>query len=160
MDLLRKMETEGKLTPTALILTDELDVDTYEALARYLGSLNDSVNFWLGDLWIYGDQVYGELAAQLIEASGRSPGSLQQCVRVSMGVTPGRRRRELSWSHHRAVCHLDPDDQDDWLTQASVNHWTKQELMAAMSPPPDPIPHVACPTCGGRGWVDGEPEPV
>lgn len=146
------------MTPTALILTDEIDMDQYEALARYFGALNDSVNWWLGDLYIYGDQLYGEMAAQLIEASGRSPSSLQQCVRVSMAVPAKRRRRELSWSHHREVSHLDPDDQDDWLTQASTNRWTKRELVAQMKPPPDPIPHVPCPTCMGRGWVDGEPD--
>jgi len=156
IQILQSMEREGKLTPTALIITDELDMDTYESLARYLGALTDSVNWWLGDLFIYGDKLYGELAAQLIEATGRSPGSLQQCVRVSMAIAPGRRHRELSWSHHRAVSHLDSHDQDHWLTEASVNRWNKAELEGKMRPPPDPIPHVQCPTCGGRGWIDDD----
>lgn len=154
LDIMTKLEEEGLVTPTALILTEELTWEAYESLATYFGKLGDSTNWWLGDLLIYGERIFGEEAAQAVEASGRSPQTLQQACRVAMRISPGRRRRELSWSHHRTVAPLEPEEQDAWLERAVDQRWTRRELEAQLKPEPVLPEHATCPTCGGKGWVE------
>jgi hypothetical protein len=118
--------------------------------------MQDSLGFWLGDAAVYGERHYGELAAQALEAAGRSADAMQRYIRVAERVPPERRREGLSWSHHREVAPLDPPDQTEWLERAEANRWTRRELEANLRSRPEPepdIPRRPCPECDGRGWL-------
>jgi len=132
LDLLTRLEREGKATPTALILTDDLDFDSYEALGRYLGALRDATAWWIGDWLIFGEFVYGEKYAQAVEATGRSKQTLKNYAWVASKVPASRRKATLSWSHHEAIAKLDPREQRTWLGRAEKQGWSIEELRGAM----------------------------
>ncbi len=47
---------------------------------------------------------------------------------VCRRIEPSRRREVLSWSHHREVAALEPEDADALLDKAEAEGWTRQEL--------------------------------
>ena len=134
LDLLRKLEREGKLTQTRLDLSGtNLSFDRYEALGRFLGTLRDTSAWALGDWLIYGEGTYGEKYAQAVEATGRTKGVLTDYRRVAEKVPPSRRRADLTWSHHRLVANMTPADQRNWLAKAARHGWSREEFKGAMS---------------------------
>lgn len=122
----------GALTPTGLRLDKLGKTLTYnrcEALAAFLGSLRDSTAWALGDLLVYVEIAFGENEMhQLAESTGRSPEQLGQYMRVSAKVSAQQRNPALSWTHHRHVAKLAPDDQSYWLSKAEEKRWTSGEL--------------------------------
>ena len=49
---------------TGLTFPRELTFDEWQALGATLGRMAESVMFWLGDWWLWGEHHYGEAAAQ------------------------------------------------------------------------------------------------
>ena len=47
---------------------------------------------------------------------------------VSRQIETSRRREVLSWSHHKEVAALEPDEQDEFLDKAIDEGWTRNEL--------------------------------
>lgn len=132
----------GALTPLGLRfdkIGKEVSYDRCEALAAFLGSLRDATAWGFGDLLAYVEAVYGENEMhQVAESTGRSPDRCADYLRVSNGVASKQRHPDLSWTHHRHVAKLAPDDQSYWLQQAHDQKWTSHELrenvMASRTP--------------------------
>jgi hypothetical protein len=99
-DLLARLESSGWISSTALVIDREIPFERYVALGGLLGKVGSAVKFWIGDYLVFGEQVYGERAAQASEALNLSPEGRQECVRVALRVPPQRRR---AWWHHRLV---------------------------------------------------------
>jgi hypothetical protein len=53
-------------------------------------------------------------------------------VRVANRVPRSTRRKDLSWSHHRAVAALPPPEQKRWLREASQHQMSHHELRDAL----------------------------
>jgi hypothetical protein len=117
-------------TPTGLKLTDpELPFGVYEEIGQALGSIRDSTAWALGDWILFGEGVYGERYAQAVEATGRAKATLTMYARVALRVAPKRRRKQLSFYHHRLVARFDdPDLQDSWLRAAASEKWSVEEF--------------------------------
>ncbi len=106
------------------------------ALPR-LGRLSGSLR------WVHGDLVLAVIegdTSRLHEAWQRIEGldlddrpSLMRSVAVAMAIPHQRRRPGLSWSHHRAVAGLDPDEQDRRLEEAETARWTVAALERAIA---------------------------
>lgn len=118
----------GTVTETSLQLRDGLTFDEWEATGSKLGQFQRAAAWWIGDWLNYGERCYGETYAQGIEVTGLEYSTLQSFVWVSSRVEMLRRRNNLSWSHHREVAALEPDEQDEWLTRAETGDWSKAEL--------------------------------
>jgi hypothetical protein len=127
-DLIARLAAKGQLTPTALTLLDELDFEEWEEIGARLGQLRDMTAWAFGDWLLFGEAVYGELAAQGIEATGRSKITLLEYVRVARQVPPSRRRPQLSFTHHQLVASKTPAEQIEWLDRAEANHWSVEEF--------------------------------
>lgn len=82
----------------------------------------------IGDWILAGEKLYGERAAQGVEATGRSKATLQEYARVAQRFPPPRRRLILSFSHHQLVAAREPEEQEEWLDRAEANRWSKEEL--------------------------------
>ena len=112
---------------TALTLPEGLPFDQWQAFGEVLGRAERSVQWWMGDWWRYGDRAYGERAAQALD-SRFSFQSWMDAGWVAGAVETSRRREVLSWSHHKEVAALGPDEQDYWLDLAVTEGWTRNEL--------------------------------
>lgn len=117
----------GTATRTGLALPEGLSVDEWASYGPRLTMVADSVNFWLGDWWAYGDRRYGESAAQAAP-TGRSVQTLQNAAWVCGKIEPSRRREGLSFGHHAEVAGLEPERQDALLADAEREGWSVGEL--------------------------------
>jgi hypothetical protein len=121
-----------KLTPTGLAIGAELDFNEWENVGYLLGKVRDATAFALGDWLLWGEGMFGEEAAQAVEATGRSKATLLEYVRVSRQVQPSRRRRSLTWSHHQAVAARTPDEQERLLGLAEEHAWNREEFRGTL----------------------------
>ena len=144
----------GVLGLTGLALDPGMSAEQYEELGRVLGDLYKTAQWAIGDYILGGESLFGHEAYQLQESLGISPESRAQYVRVAQSIPPERRRPELTWSHHRAVAYMEPDDQDRWLEQAVENQWTRGELDARMRPESAWRPDLATLTAAARAVYD------
>lgn len=106
----------------------DLPYERFEELCWQLGKIHGAVRFAIGDAIRQGEELYGEEAQQAFEALGLSEAGRLEYVRVSVRVPRSRRRRDLSWSHHRAVASLAPSEQKTWLKRASEEHLSHHQL--------------------------------
>jgi hypothetical protein len=129
---LAELASSGALSETGLNLPGTITREEYESLGSVLGRIQESMRWAIGDYILRGEELFGEDAFQLSESLGISVESRQQYVRVAQAIEPVRRRGELTWSHHRAVYAMEPEDQDRWLDEAVENGWTRGEMDARM----------------------------
>lgn len=131
--LLAELEQAGAISVTGLYLSDpDLPFVQFEALCVLLGRMHEAVRFAIGDAIILGEQLYKEEAYQAVEAMGLSEDARREYVRVAERVPRSTRRKNLSWSHHRAVAALPPPEQKTWLRRASDDHLSHAELREAL----------------------------
>lgn len=128
LGLLGDLEIAGNLTAIGFSLPVDVTYDQFEAIGRMFGAAHEALKFAIGDWLVQGEMIFDHQVYQAAEGVGISKVSLSQYVRVAERI-PGERRHEaLTWSHHRAVCSLEPDEQDVWLNRAEVSEWSKTEL--------------------------------
>lgn len=111
---------------------DNMSWDEWEVLGKALQQMGASLPWWVGDWLNFGEYSWGEMYAQAIEITGLSESVLQNYKWVSDKIPPERRRRSLSWSIHRVVAPLMPDDQERWLGEAQDAGYTVNELLRAI----------------------------
>lgn len=142
-DAFTTLASAGLITPTSLDLTDpDLPFESYEMLGAYLGRMNRSCSWWIGDWLVFGEGVYGEKFAQAVHATGLAEQTLLNRSSVCRNVARSMRRVSLPFSVHAEVASLPAKDQKKWLDKAEKFNWTRAELRAAMkatrvdTPPP------------------------
>lgn len=75
--------------------------------------------WWIGDLVVFAEARFGDDFYSLLEfSSGVSTGMIDRYAAVARKVPPSRRRKELSWTHHREVANLPPKEADEILDKA------------------------------------------
>ena len=65
-----QLQLPGIISPTGWQLPDDLSVDDWASLGRQLHRVVESVQWWLGDWWVYGEHSYGERAGLVAEGIG------------------------------------------------------------------------------------------
>lgn len=149
LGLLVALEEQGALSTIGLHLAEpDLPYAQYEALCRLLGALHEAVRFAIGDAILLGEKLYGEDAYQAIEALNLSETARREYVRVSQRVPRSTRRKDLSWSHHRAVAALPPPEQKRWLREASERDLSHHALRDALRNGTEPERTASCRCCG------------
>lgn len=145
IQLLLALEVEGKADETGLNLTDpDMPYETWEALGRFLGSIDRRSRWYIGDWLNFGEAVYGEKAAQGVESTtadryseaervtGLDHGTLMNIRSVCGRVAKSRRRKELGFWIHAEVAKLSPEEQTEWLQRAIDEGWTRNQLREAI----------------------------
>lgn len=130
-ELLVTLEREGALTPTELQLPD-VDWSTYEAVGHFLGRINRSCSWWVGDWLVYGQANFADRFEQAASITGLSEQTLLGRMFVSENVPPARRQAGVSFSCHSAVSRLEPPEQTRWLKAAAKGGWSYAELKERM----------------------------
>jgi hypothetical protein len=110
--------------------------------------MHEAVRFAIGDAILLGEQLYGDECHQAIEAMNLSEDARQEYVRVAQRVPRSRRRKDLSWSHHRAIAALPPAEQKEWLKRCSEEHLSHHQLRDELRNGSEPIQASACRCCG------------
>jgi len=106
-------------TKTALLLPPDTSYEQWESIGKQLQKAGESVMWWLGDWWAFGDHRYGERAAQAIEEG--FPWAYQTCRNaawVCRNIETSRRRDTLSFNHHAEVAGLPKQTQERLLSEA------------------------------------------
>ena len=83
----------------------------------------------LGDVFLIGEERFGELYAQAVE--NYSAETIQMAMRVCRAF-PIQRRRSCGFSFHQSCVSLPPEDQDELLNQATAGDWTREEMRQAV----------------------------
>ena len=148
LSLLAALEQAGALSVVGLHLTDpDLPYDQYEALCVLLGRMHEAVRFAIGDAIRLGEKLFGEDCYQAIEQMQLSEDARREYVRVSEKVARSVRRKDLSWSHHRAVAALPIPEQRRWLKTASEERLSHAELREALREGEPPRQAAVCRCC-------------
>jgi len=127
-----------------------LPFEDFEHICWVLGRFHEAVRFAIGDAIIQGEALYGEVAYQAFEALHLSEEGQREYVRVADRVPQARRRKDLSWSHHRAVAALEPPAQKEWLKRASVEGLSHHALRDALRNGAVSKSPTHCRCCGRR----------
>ena len=88
--------------------------------------------WWIGDWLRFGAEAFGERYAPAARTTGYDRQSLMNMVYVASKIEPGRRREQLSWSHHAELAALEPADQDRWLDHAVDERLSVRSLREAI----------------------------
>ena len=121
------------VTATSLSFNRELRFEEWDTLMQHLLSMEQSVQWWLGDMLLYGEAAYGEKYAQAATLSGRSINTLANWVYISKAFPQNRRRESVRWSCYRELAPIrDEQEQDGWLDAVEDGGWTREELRFAL----------------------------
>lgn len=121
------------MTATSLQLFDrDLPWEDYERLGSFLGQMNRACAWWVGDLVLFGEQIYGEEFSQIEQSLGLAPQTIANRASVARHVPPERRRAALPFGVHAEVAYLEPKERDQWLDRAEREGWTRAKLREEM----------------------------
>ena len=144
-------DARWSLTEVGLSLKDpNLAYEDFEHICSVLGTLHTTIKFAIGDAIIQGESLFGEAAYQAFERFQLSEEAMRDYVRVAARVPRARRRKGLSWSHHRAVAALEAPAQKEWLKRATEEGMSHHALRDALRNGSEPAVVECCPTCGKR----------
>lgn len=122
------LEVDGaEATVTSLSLPAELRVNDWERIGGQLELAQNANLWWIADWAAYGDRCYRKQYPLLLEKMFARE-SLASLASIARSVEPLRRRKDLSFSHHREVAPLPPDEQTEWLSDAFDHGWSVREL--------------------------------
>lgn len=130
--LLADLEKAGAIDITGLRLPANATYEQFEGVCLLLGKMHEAVRFAIGDAIRQGELLFGEDAYQAIELIGLSEKGKLEYVRVSAKVPRSVRRKDLSWSHHRAVAALPVPEQREWLARSVDEQLSHHELRDAL----------------------------
>jgi hypothetical protein len=115
----------GTRTETTYLPPADLTFEEWRSAMHTLQAMDRSVKWWLGDLILFGEAAYGEMASQEFpDAFSGSPfaeSTMRAAAWVSAAFPRGTRVDGLTWTHHRVVAELPPVE-------------ARRLLMAALAP--------------------------
>jgi len=138
--ILDLVKSSGELdgSATGLNLPPGMTFEEWSEVGHKLARINRAWRWWAGDWLHYGEQAFGEMAAQAMNDLGVDYQTLANCAWVAGKIPPSRRRENLSWSHHEAIAGMDdPIAADTLLDQAENQHLTTKDLRVLVKGPKD-----------------------
>lgn len=125
--------------PLHLDLPDTLTEPEWATIARRLFTLAEAAPWWIGDLITHAEHHYANdgtdtaamarIFTTIADITNMDPGEIADAATVARTIPPARRRRNLSWQHHRrASAAHQPTLIDQLLDTAETEGWTVEEL--------------------------------
>lgn len=110
-----------------LQISDKITIPETADVLSFLMGMNQTLQFSIGDVLVFADVKFGELASQICLATGYSYDTLCNAQWVCSRI-PQNRRMPLSFSHHKAVAALTDKQQDKFLTEAISEKISSRDL--------------------------------
>src|SRR6266700_4123908 len=96
---------------------------------QFIRNTEQSVQFWIGDWLVYGEQAYGKTDyEQALQETGLSYQTLRIYKHVASALPLSLRRNKVSFHHHKEVANLAPEIQIRLLQQAETEAWPLVKL--------------------------------
>jgi hypothetical protein len=104
-----------------LVIDEGTSFEEWENIGRSLQVVYGAIQWWVGDWILFGLEHYGEMYSQALSETNYAYKSLTTMKSVSDIFRFPLRRKNLSWSHHKAVMYENPEKRDYWLDYAEKN---------------------------------------
>jgi len=105
-------------TRTALVFSNGISYEEWERVGDMLSVAEGAIHWWIGDWLNYGEQKFWQATQALDEFKfSYSTLAIDKWV-ANKFADLLRRRKNLSWSHHREAADLPEDEQDELLDKA------------------------------------------
>jgi hypothetical protein len=127
----------GQLHEHGIVLPPDLTYDQWADALRNAEWIERASPWWLCDLLEYGKR-FGEDASQAYptfeeDATGARQAKLKQAAWMAEKFPPQERVAGLSYTHHRAVAELEPDDRRALLREAVEEGLSTRELITRVT---------------------------
>jgi hypothetical protein len=119
--------TGCRFLPTRLVIDEDIEFEQWERIGEFLWTLEEGVQWWLGDWLNFGERKYGETYAQVADVTGYKVETLKHAAYIANQFESCSREHNLSWGHHKAVVGLEPKDRTELLSQARQEQWNCRE---------------------------------
>jgi hypothetical protein len=116
------------VTKTGLTFSRAVSIEDWTALGQKLKTMGGSIQWWIGDWLNYGEKTYGMKYFDAIATTGYDDGYLRNLSSVARNVDLSHRCDNLSWTHHREVAALEPEQQTHWLERAEKDSLSVRDL--------------------------------
>jgi hypothetical protein len=126
------LDIPAKLTPVSLALPKNLSYEEWASIGPKICRVRSFCTWALCDWLNFGEAKYGQTFSQAADATGLQPDYLAILKYVGSRVDACRRRESLSFSHHRLVAPLEPQEQDRLLSEAERHRWTRDDMHTAV----------------------------
>ncbi len=123
-------------TPTSLTSSDNVPASDWNKLWRMLRARHESLQWWVGDWWAYGEHRYGDRARKAAQGIiGLEYQTLMDYGCVCRSIKPSIRIEGVKFSLHRVVAPLQELEQKKWLARALQSKWSLSELKRQIAQP-------------------------
>lgn len=124
---------EFAITELGIIFRRPVDFEIWQILGDKLMFYHAGLQWMLGDWLLYGEKAsWSEQFAQALDAFQIEYSTLMNYRRVASIFPIGARFAGVSWSHHREVAELNPEQQQFWLKAAAENKWSIRDMLQRM----------------------------
>jgi site-specific DNA-methyltransferase (adenine-specific) len=144
-------------THLALKFREDTPFEVWQAETRTLLEVARGIQWLVGDALAFGEDHWGEDAAQLFNLEEYSFDAVDKMVRTSKAIPPHRRRPSVGYTVHQEVVGLPVAQQEEILAHAAVTQSTKDEVRSLVratrrrlireSAARQPVPDLALPAC-------------
>jgi hypothetical protein len=124
------LDIPAKMTPVSLTLPKNLSYEAWSEIGPKIVRVRKFCTWALSDWLNFGEAKYGQTFSQAADATGLQPDYLAILKYVGSRVDTCRRRESLSFSHHRLVAPLEPEEQERFLSEAERHRWTRDDMHA------------------------------
>lgn len=116
------------LSKTGLAIRGEPSYDEWERCGAFLSQIDGTVQWWVGDWLNAGEDRYGELAAQAIDARHWREETVRVYRWVCKQIPPVSRLTNVSFQLHQEVAALPEAERDAWLIRCADECLTREQL--------------------------------
>jgi DNA modification methylase len=144
-------------THLALKFREDTPFEVWQAETRTLLEVARGIQWLVGDALAFGEDHWGEDAAQLFNLEEYSFDAVEKMIRTSKAIPPHRRRPAVGYSVHLEVVGLPVAQQEEILAHATVTQATVQEVRTLVrttrrrlireAAARQPVPDLALPAC-------------
>lgn len=107
------------LTPVGLRISGSASEDEWQKLGAMLQRVEGSVQWLIGDWYMYAERQWGRTYEQVAELTGYAEKTLREYASVARRVDLSIRMDKLTFGHHQVVAGMEPELQRQWLEWAA-----------------------------------------